>query len=464
MYTSIRYRKRFISKIFFSIIILLSTNSCNEDEVTIDPPSNPDLLSQLNSLNGVEVTEMTPQNGYERQFEILFSQPLDHNNPGGVQFKQRVYLSHTDADAPVVFMPSGYSTSPRTVAQLSEFLNANQVYAEQRFMSGNGENPTGWQYLTMEQATSDFHNVVARLKSIYKGVWVSYGSSKNGIAALFHRRYYPDDVKASFTKVAPLSLGTTDPRYDAFLENVGNEFARNKIKGYQRALLKNRTEILPLIRNYMNNSNMSYTVTEDVILEFETCEFAFGFWQTSDRNVSQIPDSTATAQELFNYMESFGYIPYYSEDYVRFFEPVYYQAYTEQGWYRMVNDHLKDLLVTFENPSWSYFAPQGVPLNFNPQVIPNLINWLQTEGNNIIYIYGEEDPWTAGAIEHTGGTNALKIIQPGANHSIDLNELDQKDLVLSTLFNWLGVDPTFKKKIISSEVQLSKTNFKNRIK
>ena len=157
-------------------------------------------------------------------------------------------------------------------------------------------------------------------------------------------------------------------------------------------------------------------------------------------------------------MSDFGYIPYYSVDYVKFFEPVYYQAYTELGWYRLVNDHLKDLLITFENPSWSYFAPKGIPLNFEQDVIPNLIDWLQTDGDNIIYIYAEEDPWTAGALENIGGTNALKVIQPGANHIIDLNTLDQKELVFTTLFDWLRISPTQDKMIISNEIKINESN------
>jgi len=441
-----------------NITIFLLVLSC-EDPLPPDPPpiSEPDVLTQLQSLGGVEVTEITPQNGYERQFELLFLQPVDHNNPEDLQFKQRVYLSHISIDAPVVFMPSGYSANPITVSQMSEILSANQIYAEQRYMSTSNENPSDWQYLTMEQVSADFHKVVAQLKTIYKNVWLSYGASKNGIAALFHRRYYPEDVEAVFTKVTPLSLGVEDVRYEDFLNTVGDEFARDKIKAYQRALLKNRSEILPLIKNYMINSNLNYEVTEAVILEFETCEFAFSFWQTTDRNISQIPDSTASAEELFNYLADFGYIPYYSADYVKFFEPVYYQAYTELGWYRLVNDHLKDLLITFENPSWSYFAPKGVPLNFNHEVIPNLITWLKTDGNNIIYIYAEEDPWTAGALDNVGGTNALKVIQPGANHIIDLNTLDQKELVFTKLFDWLGISPTNEKRINSNEININKS-------
>jgi hypothetical protein len=68
----------------------------------------------------------------------------------------------------------------------------------------------------------------------------------------------------------------------------------------------------------------------------------------------------------------------------------------------------------------------------------DLISWLQQNGNNIIYVYGEEDPWTAGAIDNISATNSLKIIEPGANHSIRLNDIQESQLVLSTLKNWTG--------------------------
>jgi hypothetical protein len=124
---------------------------------------------------------------------------------------------------------------------------------------------------------------------------------------------------------------------------------------------------------------------------------------------------------------------------MHFYEPVFYQFYTELGYYRLVTDHLQGLLITLPNISYSFFAPQGVSLNFDPAVMQDVLQWLQTEGNNIIYIYGELDPWTAGAVELTGQTNALKIVQPGANHYINIVDLDEKALVYSTLESWLGV-------------------------
>ena len=189
----------------------------------------------------------------------------------------------------------------------------------------------------------------------------------------------------------------------------------------------------------MDNSNLTFSIPEGVILEFEALEYNFAFWQYGVYDISTVPDTGLTAQQLYAMLEGWGYFPYYSEEYIEFFEPVYYQMYTELGYYRLVDDHLSHLLIDLPNPSYSYFAPRGVPLVFNPMTMQDVNTWLQTEGNNTIYIYGEIDPWTAGAVELTGQTNAIKIIQPGANHLILIENLDQKSLVYSTLEQWLDV-------------------------
>ncbi len=424
-----------------SIFIWLLTACNNATGPGVDPPDQSDILTRLQSLGDLEVREIAPVNGYARQFEIDILQPLDHNNPGGASFRQRLYLSHIDESAPMVFMPSGYNARPDFVSELSADLGANQIYAAHRFMDGAKPDQMVWSYLNIEQSAGDHHSIVDKLKTIYTGKWVSFGASKNGMTALFHRRFFPDDVLATVVQVAPISLAVDDPRYDVFLENVGAAETRNRIKQFQRAVLKKRDQILTMIQDFMDNSTLPYSRnTADVILEFEVAEYAFSFWQVTAGDPTTIPDSSASAEVLYRHIEDGGYLPYYSDPYVTFFEPVYYQAYTELGWYKLVVDHLQDLLVTFRQPSYSYMAPKNTDLDFDPQVMADVLAWLKNYGNNIIYIYGGNDPWTAGAVELTGQTNALKIVQPGANHYITIAELEERDLVYSKLGAWLGME------------------------
>jgi len=434
------YKMKKTILLYLSFVLLFSCSKQPTSSGQTDPIDNRSIIEKLQSISNIEINEITPRNGFDRQFEIYITQPLDHNNPDGIQFKQRIYLSHNDESQPMIFMPSGYSSSPVKLCELSAPLNANQIYVAHRFMLGAEPDQLDWQYLNMEQASADFHNVVETFKEIYTEKWISYGASKNGQAALFHKRFYPDDIDATIALVTPLSQGEEDRRYKTFLETVGSETDRNKIKLFQRHTLNNRDAIIPLINNYMNSSDFTFgRKSAEEILEYEVLEFPFSFWQVTNGDCSTIPDTSATPQILYNYLRDFGYFDVYSNEMLDFFQPVYYQAFTELGWYELIADHLQYLLVAVPNPSYKQMAPENVPLNYNGQVITDAIDWLQSSGDNIIYIYGENDPWTAGALESVGSTNAIKIIQPNANHSIKIEQLDQKDLIYSTLEQWTGI-------------------------
>jgi hypothetical protein len=423
------------------IFLLLCCFACKKKSTEPPPVDTRDILEKLEAMEEIEVEEIETQNGYPRQFKIDIVQPVDHNNPDGVKFAQRIYLSHLDESLPVIFMPSGYAARAYTQCELSLVMEANQMQVTHRYMQGARPDLLDWDYLTIEQAAADHHRIVQLFKQLYKGKWVSYGRSKNGETALFHRRFYPQDVLATVALVAPLSLGIEDPRYEDFLEyEVGDDICRTKIKQYQRRLLENRDEIIPMIEAYMRNASWSYSLTADIILDYEACEYYFAFWQITEGDCSTIPDEEATVQELYQYLEDFGGFPLYSDEYIDFYQPVYYQFYTEQGYYRLINDHLESLLLGVPEPSYSFFAPKNVDLVFNQDVIPDVINWLQMEGNNIIYVYGGQDPWTAGAISSTGGTNAIKIIEPGVNHYILISGLSDAGTVYATLSAWLDVE------------------------
>jgi hypothetical protein len=69
------------------------------------------------------------------------------------------------------------------------------------------------------------------------------------------------------------------------------------------------------------------------------------------------------------------------------------------------------------NPPASYL-PSGVPLkSYDPEFEKKINEWLATSGNNILYIYGGRDTWTACAVNITYAVNAKKFVIPGANHS-----------------------------------------------
>lgn len=52
----------------------------------------------------------------------------------------------------------------------------------------------------------------------------------------------------------------------------------------------------------------------------------------------------------------------------------------------------------------------------------------------------EIDPWSTAMFEPGRETNALRIVQPGADHSVRIRDLDEKNLVLETLEEWLDIE------------------------
>ncbi|MFH0761124.1 MAG: hypothetical protein V2A67_06440 [Bacteroidota bacterium] len=71
----------------------------------------PDLYSRLKALKGIYVKKIDPLPGFKEGYEIAIVQPVDHNNPSGAKFTQRVFLSHRDYSKPVVLETEGYGAT-----------------------------------------------------------------------------------------------------------------------------------------------------------------------------------------------------------------------------------------------------------------------------------------------------------------------------------------------------------------
>lgn len=426
-------------KLILIILLLCFFNACDDDYVETAIVEYPtDIYTKLSKIPGLTVNEISPQNGASRQFEIYVQQPLDHTNVTGEKFNQIVYLSYVGVEAPVIFNPNGYAVSPRMKSELSDLLTANDIHVGHRYFNGSKPGNNDWQYLTIEQAAADHHAIVELLKPVLSGPWISAGHSKSGVTALFHRKFYPNDVDATVAYVAPISRQPEDPRYNEYILTLGTEEERTIIKNYQRGLLLRRDELIPKIDSFMNTMEYSFSLTASQILEINAIEFWFSFWQYYDDFILEdIPGEDATVNEYFSYYEREGSTAYYSDPWIDYFMPLYYQVFTQLGYCKHDYSHFEDLLV--EYPDFTYKdvkAPKDVVMNFDPSTVSEIVNWLENEGSEIIYIYGELDPWTAGQINISNSSNCLKIIAQGYNHTVKIDDLTQKNQVVDSVLAW----------------------------
>ncbi len=421
------------------IILLLSTViSCKKDD---EPALS--LYERLNAIPDFQITIIyptSPDEPFTETYKIMVTQPVDHNNPSGPTFQQAVYLKHNSESDPVILHTEGYRSSESRKSDLNPLFPSNYVGIEHRYYGESTPANKDWQYLTIEQAAADHHKIVESLKTVYSGKWLSTGGSKGGKAALFHKRFYPEDVDATVVYVAPISLDLPDLRIDNFLNTHGTVECRDKIKNFQRMALIKRDAMVNKIEEYSTQNGFTFSVGAEAVLEYAVIDYQFSFWQYNNIDCALIPDESSTDQEIFDHLNEVHPILFYEDRLISRLEPFFYQAYTQGGMYYPIEDHLSDLLTTLSSPRQRSLAPANVDMVYSNSLMLDISAWLKSYGNNIIYIYGENDPWTAAAVNPDEQiTNSIQIIQQGVNHRFTLDELDELPRIYALLEDWLDI-------------------------
>lgn len=448
---------------FLSVCFLVLILSCKSKQPAVSesshstPPPNSDagvsietsaiensILNKLNELNGVEAKVIASQNGfYKHMFELQIEQPVDHFNPNSEKFKQKVYLSHLDVAKPMVMYLNGYTAGSNAyVTEAAEILDANQIHVEHRFFSQSRPKIIPWELLTIEQSAYDHHRVLKLLKSIYKKPWVSTGISKGGMVTIFHKKFFPNDVAVAMPYVAPINKDKHDTRVYEHLNTVGTKECRDQITEFQRSLLINRTEALTLFEDYSKKAGYVYPHGLEASFELSIFEFSFAFWQWSG-DCSSIPSSETSVEDKMKYL-------FYQIDAPSFFNestltnilPFFYQGYYEIGMYGYEVDKFEGLtkVYTEEVDNYNTFIPEGLNVTYNPKPLKEVISWLDQNGNNMIYIYGDLDPWGATAYKPTENTNSLFLNLDQGNHSTRLKNFpkDIRAVAMDSLQTWVN--------------------------
>jgi len=403
-----------------------------------------DLFQRLKALPGViDVSPVTGGRTPGEVYDVTLRQPLDHRYPDGETFPQHVFVSHAGYDKPTILGTEGYAArGAGSGGELGRILNgANVVTVEHRYFGRSvPAAPVKWKALTVKQSADDLHAVVALMKTIYKGKWLSTGASKGGQTALFYKCYYPDDIDVVVAYVAPVNVAQEDPRIYHFIQTIGDDETRRKIKDYQIALLKNKDRIIPLLKKQDEGRNVTYAMGIEAAFEYGVLEYPFAFWQYGTP-AAEIPSADAPVETLLAHYNKVGAMRYYSDQGRKPFEPFMYQAFTEIGYYNYDTSDFKDLL-SLKNPSNLDVCPEGVEITYDPSTMAFVYNFLQYHADRVIYIYGELDMWSATQIELIGRTDAVKFVVKGAHHGAGIRGFsdEQKALFFAKMEKWLGVE------------------------
>ncbi|WP_026361537.1 S28 family serine protease [Amycolatopsis nigrescens] len=411
-----------------------------------------DIKAELAEVPGLTVvSEETAPAGF-RFFKLTYTQPADHRHPGKGTFQQRLTLLHRDVTAPTVMFTSGYAVSDApNRSEPTQIVNGNQVSMEYRYFAPSRPEPADWgKQLTIWQAAADEHRVVQALKSIYQANWLATGGSKGGMTATYFRRFFPDDVSGTIPYVAPNDVFDPLDVYNRFLSKVGNDPAcRSALKAVQRDALERRGELGAMAEKEAAETGKTFNTigSLDKSLEMSVIDSYFAFWQYQKQaDCTSVPAPGAPAADLYAFYDKVESLLTYSDQDLTPYTPYYYQAAVQLGAPESYEGHLRDLLrYPGTNQPWS-FVDKSVPRKaFDYVAMPDIDFWVRTQANRFLFVYGENDPWSAEPFQLGPRTrDSYRYYVAGGNHGSKIAQLplEEAAAATATVRRWAGLPAT----------------------
>lgn len=401
------------------------------------------LERELFNLPEVSFSDATKPGDPCLTYDLMVKQPLDHQHPEKGSFYQSVQLRHRGFDRPTVIETNGYFMS-RGKNEVEQILNANNVSVEFRFFGKSCPDSLQWQYLSNTQAVADLHHVNQLLKQIYKDKWVSTGISKGGQTTIYYKYLYPDDVDMAIPYVAPLDNAFEDTRHYTFFDTISTPQCRQRIFDFQKFLLANEDEAMKKLQWYAKGAKMSFSYVGDFgkVFEYAVMEYPFAFWQWG-RSCDSIPTNKKLDDYLDELMKTSS-ISNFADSDLKMFGPHYYQAATETGYYGYDIAPFKKLIRHFtSNPSATFPPKEANARPTDGSFHASVQKWLAEKGNNILYIYGGIDAWSATRVLVSDKVNSKSFLIPGAHHgTARIKNLPDKmkEEFAGKIKEWTGLD------------------------
>ncbi|EHO09128.1 putative secreted tripeptidyl aminopeptidase [Myroides odoratimimus] len=425
--------KKLITLVFLLITVL-----------AVAHPDQKKVEQALYNLKNVTFKQLESKDDSYLLYELRVRQLVDHTDPSKGYFYQKVHFYHKDFDHPMIMETNGYDLYVRA-SEMVNYLQSNYLNIEHRFFGESIPEGKPWQYLTMEQVTADLHEINQLFKEIYtNNKWISTGISKGGQTSIYYKYFYPNDVDVAIPYVAPFNQALEEPRIYPFLANVGDKSCRDKIYNIQVKLFENKTQILEKLKWYAKGARLSfnYLGSLEKAFEYAVLEYSFGFWQ-SGHSCTTFPN-TKNIDELTEHFLSVSNIDFFSDQTIKRYESHYYQSGTQLGYYGYDITPFKKYVSFTSNPL-ATFMPEGTTYNnFNDALIQKVKTWLENDANNIIYVYGETDTWSASMVVPSAKVNSKAYVLPKKDHGqarVKNMTPEMRTQFFSTLEKMTGLKP-----------------------
>ncbi len=407
------------------------------------------IKGELAYLQGVQSVEILKcDTFFLEKYLVRVEQPVNHKKKNRGIFTQRVFVGFKGRTKPTIFVTEGYAANyaawPKYVNELCVLLDANLVFVEHRYFGQSIPDTTTWKYHTIGQSANDHHNINQIMKQVLTGKYVSTGISKGGQTTMYYKYYFPEDVDVWIPYVGPLNFGIADKRVNPFINNIDGEECRQKIRNFQVLALEKRDDLMDAFNDLAKEENYHYETIggAEAAYEMIVLEFPFAFWQWGFIPCQTIPDENSADSTILKYLLAVSPMDYFADEGIAGMWPFFYQSLTQIGYYDYDTTGMGQYFDHITTLDFSFCAPPDTDPKYKKKYMKKVDRYLKNHDDNMIFIYGEYDPWSSTAFEpEDGKTRALKIVKPGGSHTTRINNLPdaQRGQVLDTLEKWLDV-------------------------
>lgn len=259
---------------------------------------------------------------------------------------------------------------------------------------------------------------------------------------MYHRAYYPDDVDATVGYVCPLNFTTEERRCYEFLDQVGSDECRKRIHNFQKLLLCNKDRFFPAFKNMIDEEGLHFSMGDTAGYELTVLEYSFAFWQWGSNSCDKIPGDSVNPEIAILHLATVAGLSWVSDEGIAGLQPFFYQALTEIGFYGYDHGEFPGCVEALDVQTFDFSCPEGADCTFDPKPMQKVDHFVRHEGENMIFVYGEWDPWSAPAVQITGKTNSFKVVNPEGSHSTRIRFLpeEQREKIFNALEEWLDCE------------------------
>ncbi|WP_417197041.1 S28 family serine protease [Bizionia sp.] len=443
--TSLNTTTMKVTKAFIIVATALVFVSCKTMQTANESTIETSIFEKLASLkNVVRIEKREAVSHFDENYEIWFQQPIDHNDLTKGTFKQRVFLGFENINKPVIVELRGYGIGSEKAGELANHYQANQLTIEHRYFNDSRPENIDWNTLTVENAAKDQNFIINEIKNVLypDAKFVTTGISKGCQTTMAHRRYFPNTVDASVCYVGPLNYQREDPRVYSFLKSVGTKDDREKIKAFQNLCFENRQALLEMMKKVGQEKGFSWEFGVENAIDYTILEYSFAFWQWGT-SVDSIPSGDVKVEELYKHLIDVVGYGFFEEQSVASLQPYFWAALTEQGIYGYETAPFKTYLNTEEIYKFDWAFPEGISKTYNLKPMQDIKTFLDTSAQDMLFIYGEYDSWSATAVELTEDASkraVYKYINPKGSHTTRINSFkpETKQEIYTIIDGWLA--------------------------